>query len=82
MSEEDLEVKRFVAWWYRVRVKHPADTVAQIATEAGCSEANIRDGIAEAERLLDGVQPALDAGLIEFDHRHGGLRVTKKGKRR
>ena len=84
MSDPDpTEVERlklFVHWMYRNKVKSPPDSLSELAQEAGCSKAEVRAGIAEATRLLDMVQPSLDAGLIEVDPL-AGIRLTELGRK-
>lgn len=79
LLSDDDPIKLFVHWLYRNKIKSPPDSLSELAREAGCSKAEVSAGIAEAERVLDQVQPALDAGLIEFDDR-AGFRLTAKGK--
>lgn len=73
-------IELFVKWLYRAEIKSPPDSLSELAKEFGCSQAEVREGITEAKRTLDQVQPMLDAGLIESDGR-GGFRPTAKGQR-
>jgi|307.fasta_scaffold05008_6 hypothetical protein len=66
-----------VKWWYRANVKNPRDTVETIAKESGCSVATVRDGIAEAKRLLDMVEPMVEAGILQQDE-DGRIRIVKQ----
>jgi hypothetical protein len=72
VDEDDAErIRRSVTWMYRHTIKSPPDSVKEIARDEQVTVAVVKAGIAEAIRLLDQVQPALDAGLMEFDPARG-----------